>query len=141
MLLLSHVQLFVTPDCSPPGSFVPGILQARILEWVAVPSSRGSPQPRTEPRSPVLQADSLPAEPPGKLAYKFFFYFYWRETLTSRKKTLEESAKETYSISFLPCIYFPTDCLLWKPRTALLCPVLFPQVYHSLLKMLQKLGF
>ena len=29
-------------DCSPPGSFVHGILQARILEWVALPSSRGS---------------------------------------------------------------------------------------------------
>ena len=33
-------------DCSPPGSSVHGILQARILEWVAIPSSRGSPQPR-----------------------------------------------------------------------------------------------
>ena len=28
-------------DCSPPGSFVHGILQARILEWAAMPSSRG----------------------------------------------------------------------------------------------------
>ena len=43
----THVQLFVTPtDCSLPGSSVHGILQARILEWVAVPSSRGSSQPR-----------------------------------------------------------------------------------------------
>ena len=33
-------------DCSPPGSSVHGILQARILEWVAVPFSRGSLQPR-----------------------------------------------------------------------------------------------
>ena len=34
---------FVTPmDCSPPDSFVHGILQARILEWVAMPCSRGS---------------------------------------------------------------------------------------------------
>ena len=32
-------------DCSPPGSSVHGILQARILEWVAMPSSRGSSQP------------------------------------------------------------------------------------------------
>ena len=31
-------------DCSPPGSSVHGILQARILEWVAIPSSRGSSQ-------------------------------------------------------------------------------------------------
>ena len=33
-------------DCSPPGSFVHGILQARTLEWAAMPSSRGSSQPR-----------------------------------------------------------------------------------------------
>ena len=33
-------------DCSPPGSSVHGIFQARILEWVAMPSSRGSSQPR-----------------------------------------------------------------------------------------------
>ena len=43
-----------------------GILQARILEWVAMPSSRGSSQPGTESESPALQADSLPTEPPGK---------------------------------------------------------------------------
>ena len=33
-------------DCSPAGSSIHGILQAKILEWVAVPSSRGSAQPR-----------------------------------------------------------------------------------------------
>ena len=33
-------------DCNPPGSSVHGILQARILEWVAMPSSRGSSPPR-----------------------------------------------------------------------------------------------
>ena len=33
-------------DCSPPGSSLHGILQAKILEWVALPSSRGSSQPR-----------------------------------------------------------------------------------------------
>ena len=32
-------------DCSPPGSSVHGILQERILEWVALPSSRGSSRP------------------------------------------------------------------------------------------------
>ena len=33
-------------DCSPPGSSVLGILQARKLEWIVIPFSRGSPQPR-----------------------------------------------------------------------------------------------
>ena len=42
--LLSRVQVFATlwTVCSPPGSPVHGILQARMLEWVAISSSRGS---------------------------------------------------------------------------------------------------
>ena len=56
----------VTPCLSPPGSSVHGTLQARTLEWVAMPSSRGSSQPGIEQRSPTLQVASLPSEPPGK---------------------------------------------------------------------------
>ena len=52
-------------DCSPPGSSVCGILQARMLGWVAMPSSRGSSHPGIKPRSPALQLDSLLSEPPG----------------------------------------------------------------------------
>ena len=37
-------------DCSPPGTAVHGILQARMLEWVAIPFSRGSLQPRDQTR-------------------------------------------------------------------------------------------
>ena len=52
-------------NCSLPGSSVHGIFQARILEWVAMPSSRGSSRPRDPtrvfPGSPALQAGS-----PGK---------------------------------------------------------------------------
>ena len=51
--------------CDPLDYTVHGILQARILEWVAF--ARGSSQPRDQARSPALQADSLPAEPQGKL--------------------------------------------------------------------------
>ena len=53
-------------DCCLPGFSVRGILQARILEWVAIPFSRGSSLPRNQTRSPALQPDSLPSEPPGK---------------------------------------------------------------------------
>ena len=75
----------VPMDCSPPGSSVYGILQARILEWVAIPYSRESSQPRdrtqwsrlppsstpssgdrTQGSNPALQADSLLSAPPGK---------------------------------------------------------------------------
>ena len=41
-----------------------GMLQARILEWVAMLSSRVSSEPSIEPGSPALQVDSLPSEPP-----------------------------------------------------------------------------
>ena len=42
-VLVAHLcPALCTPDCSPPGSSVYGILQARILEWVAIPFSRGS---------------------------------------------------------------------------------------------------
>ena len=54
MLLLSHSVVsdsFCDPmDCSPPGSSVHGILQARLLDWVAVSSSRGSSRPRDRTR-------------------------------------------------------------------------------------------
>ena len=52
--------------CNPMDYTAHGILQARILEWVAVPSSRGLPNPGIKPRSPELWADSLSPEPPGK---------------------------------------------------------------------------
>ena len=45
-LLLSHVWFCDPMDCSPPGLSVSGILQARILEWVAIPFFRGSSWPR-----------------------------------------------------------------------------------------------
>ena len=50
-------------DYSPPGSSVHGILQAGILEWVAMPSSGGLLDPGVEHRFPSLQADSSPSEP------------------------------------------------------------------------------
>ena len=52
--------------CNSPGSSVNGILQARILEWVAIPSPGDLPDPGIEPRSPALQVDSLLSELPGK---------------------------------------------------------------------------
>ena len=41
-------------DCSLPGSSVHGILQARMLEWVAIYFSRGFPDPGIEPAPPAL---------------------------------------------------------------------------------------
>ena len=52
--------------CDSMDCTVLGILQTRILEWVAFPFSRDLPNPGIKPRSPTLRADSLPAEPQGK---------------------------------------------------------------------------
>ena len=50
-------------DWGLQGSSIHGILWARILEWIPIPFSRGSSQPRDQTRVPALQADSLPSEP------------------------------------------------------------------------------
>ena len=63
-------------DCSPPGSSVHGILPARILEWVAMPPTRGSSWPRGRIQSPALQADSLLTEPPGKPYHSIYVRIY-----------------------------------------------------------------
>jgi len=54
-------------DCSPPGFSVHGILQATVLEWVAISFSMDLLHPEIELGSPALQADSLSSEPPGRL--------------------------------------------------------------------------
>ena len=53
-------------DCSPPGSSVHGTLQARILEWVAAPFSKGSSQPRNQIRVSCIAGGFFTAEQPGK---------------------------------------------------------------------------
>ena len=70
-------------DCSPPGSSVCRILQARMLELhfisislqtsneVSISSPGDLPDPGIEPGSPALQTDSLLSEPPGKPIYKY----------------------------------------------------------------------
>ena len=63
------VKVKVTQSCrtlwDPMDYTVHGILQGRIMEWVTFPFSRDWINPGMEHRSPTLQADSLPAEPPG----------------------------------------------------------------------------
>ena len=65
----SSVRLCNSTDCSPPGSSAHGILQARILEWVVMPSSRGFPHPGMEPESlvsPALAGRFFTTASPGK---------------------------------------------------------------------------
>ena len=66
----SHVRLYLRDpmDCTAPGSSVHGILQARTLEWAAMPPL-GLPDPRGPmlPVSPGLAGMPFIAEPPGSL--------------------------------------------------------------------------
>ena len=69
-LLTPPVKVNVTQSCrtlcDPIDYTVHGILQARILEWVAFPFSRGSSQPRDQTQVSCIEEDCLPAEPQGK---------------------------------------------------------------------------
>ena len=62
--------LFDPMDKAHQAPLSMGFSKARILEWVAMTFSRGSSQPGIEPRSPMLQADSLLCEPSGKYLFQ-----------------------------------------------------------------------
>ena len=67
-------------DYSPLGSSIHGILQARIMEWVAIPFSRGSSQPRDQTQV-------------SHMAGRFFIIWATREALQYKIKSLKK--KET----------------------------------------------
>ena len=95
--LVSRVWLFCDPmDCSPPGSSVRGISQARILEWVAISSFRGSSSPRD-----WICVSSVPYIGRGILypcptwEALFYPYSYFRRKLFHNVPSNEECFYET----------------------------------------------
>ena len=73
--MLSSIQLFVGPwTVARQAPLSMGILQARILQWVAMSSSRGSSQPGDQTHISLCllhwRADALPLVPPGKMDIK-----------------------------------------------------------------------
>ena len=91
-------------DCSLPGSSVRGILQGRILEWVAIPFSRGSSRFRDQTRSPTLQADPLPSELAGKpIFYHIWIYLVFLIVFCQRRK-------ETLAMDCNPRFQAKTSC-------------------------------
>ena len=90
-------------DCSLPGSSVHGSLQARILEWVAMPSSRDSPDPGITPTSPSLAGEFLTSEPPGKPIIKL-----------KRRDFIVPVEKK--SRDFCLSLLFLTTFTFWKTR-------------------------
>ena len=76
-------------DDSLPGSSVHGILQARILKWVAIPFSRESSQLTDQTQVSCNVADSLPSEPPGymhKCIYLRWVFIIWDSWGNQRSK-------------------------------------------------------
>ena len=84
-------------DCSPPGSFVHGIHQARTLEWVAMPSSRGSSWPRDWICVSCIAGRFFTTEPLGKPLHHSSF-------------VLESSVwTESYSVELLKTGFFDSE--------------------------------
>ena len=82
-------------DCSPPGFSVHEILQARMLEWIAISSPVGSSWPRIEPVSPALASRFFTTEPPGKP------YIKWGDDNNTFHRTvwwLNKSMHEKFSV-------------------------------------------
>ena len=91
-------------DYRLPDSFIHGILQARILEWVAFPSPGDLSDPGIEARSPALQADSLPTEPPGSIRFLTVKQCYILVIpLSQRTQNKIQSSTNAYKVTCTPC--------------------------------------
>ena len=88
---LSRVQLLRPMNCSPPGSSVHGISQARILEWVAFPSPVDPPNLGMEPESPALQTDSLLGSHQGSP-----MWIYWALSVFKALSNAEHDLNRRY---------------------------------------------
>ena len=109
-------------DCSLPGSSVHGVLQARILKWVSIPSSRRSSRPRDWT---CISCDSclagrfFTAKPPGKPIVIQYFYTFQNDRqdksdyvmLPLRDITLLLAIFPTLCISYVWLIYFAARSL------------------------------
>ena len=74
LIAKSFLTLCDSMDCSLPGSSVRGTSQARIPEWVTIPSPGDLPSPGIEPASPALTGRLFTNEPPGKPKCKILTY-------------------------------------------------------------------
>ena len=92
-------------DCSPPGSPLQGIPQARILLWVAMPSSRGSSQPRDQnmhlsPTSPALASGFF-------TCFKFIYTCLNESKLLSRNRALVHNQKYLMGLRVFLFVFAP----------------------------------
>ena len=102
-----------TMDCSPSGSSVHGIPQARILEWVAIPFSRGFPRPRDCTRLSCIAGRYFTVWATKVIHHRR------RKSLSSRKPRMPSMVPLNLRLEFLPSLYqcSETVCffVLWLP--------------------------
>ena len=94
-------------DCSTPGSSVDGILQARILEWVAISSSRGSSQPRDRTHVSCFSCTVrrfFTTEPPENLLGSGLAKINKTPFLSSRRLVRKSPQSENYNVMNLQAI-------------------------------------
>ena len=115
----SRVWLCDHMDCSPPGSFVHGIFLARILEWVAMPSSRGSSRPRDQNHSSFVSCIGRqvlyhwchlgsPYPYHGLVTWNYTYPLHRRRLLNSQQKYQEHLMKKMDNISEVCTPHFPS---------------------------------
>ena len=106
----SCTTLFDSMDCSPPGSNVRWIFQAIILEWVAIPFSRASPQLRVQTQISCIAGDPLRSEPPLQAQTRW---------VDLKERTLVTSCTTRYQVTLqirvLPCPQLKKPLVLAVP--------------------------
>ena len=121
----SPVRLCDPMDCSPPGSSVHGILQARIHEWIAMPSSRASFRPRNQ--TPVSYASCM--------ASRVFLSFFLTTSTTLHLQTPVKASRRSCH-TFCPHCASAAWCGLaecWAPPPGPVRSRLLSQLRHGLL--------
>ena len=119
LLTQSYPTLCDPMDCSPPGSSVQGILQARILEWVAISFSRGSSQPRDWTQVSCIAGRLYRLRQPGVIGLLIskncFWYNFYQRVVISYK--FSEGQVFCLPISMIcVCAFATQSCLtLCKP--------------------------
>ena len=114
--LQSYPTLCNPIDVSLPGSPVPGILQAGILEWVAIPFSRGSSQPRDQIRIfcvSCITGRFFTSEPSGQLTLSSsFLYFSW---IFCKNFWFQDSGTAALRVSWIMIVWSSVHLLLnWR---------------------------
>ena len=128
-LTLWVAQLYLTlcdpKNCHPPGSSVPEILQARILEWVAIPFSRGSSRPWDQTR--VSENTGNPLKTHIMFPACIFLYFCYFPTLWSNYCSFSKSCTCLH-----PCCALGLECPFSKWNSTLQIPAHPSESMHSI---------